>query len=1506
MDWRADRQPVVKVGPALGVFCVAVLALCCGSVRPARAVTITVNSFADTVANDGFCTLPEALAAANDDASFNSMPGECPAGHGADTIELPPGTYTLTNIDNKIFGSTALPVINSKITIDGSGATIIRDTAAPPFRIFFVEPDGNLILNGVTVANGLAAPQGLDTSGSGGAILNGGTLTLNNATITNNQAVFGGGIANRGTLILNGSAVTGNVTNSDGAGILNAAGSTTIIGSNLSDNKAGVTPTPTATPTPNGSSATPTKTRTATPTTAGGSAVGLGGGVRNAAGASLSVNGSTFIRNSANTGGGIHNTGTLTVTNNTFSGNKAATAGGAVQNGASGVPAPTATLPTGFATPTPTPAAAVLVNNNCITGNSAPSGGGVANLASLPKLNAQTNWWGAASGPGGSGSGSGDTVSANVDFSKFLTSPPASCAPPGQVAGSLRVTYDVPGDPNTTKTGNSPASCTALMDLNLLGPTLGPGLPQVTDYLDYGLNIAVPDAAADFPACKVAVLHRDAPGASTSTHVGDAAWALSLYQSVGPGRDGAIMTCTDQLTACSTDADCPKTTTCAMWAGVCGDDTTTFRRCNVDTDCQSGSCDLTIFDPTMDAPFHAVLAGNVTTLTQAFLSQCANGPCPSKTGASTDVGPPAPTPPLATCPPSGPPAQPDTQWVRGVLPVDGVSPFMSPAVFHSADSDMCTDPVITCAVSCGNGGDGRLDDLPITDPTCTQSVALTGRVCFYGQFSDQGFNDSCQTVWTGTGQIFPEIAGGRDGDGIDDCDDNCPSITNPDQADSDGDLIGDACDTCTDTDGDGFGNPGFPANTCPLDNCPHVYNPDQTDTDGDGLGDVCDNCPAVANPDQKDSDGDGFGDACDNCPLVKNPDQIDTDGDGVGDVCDNCVSTPNPDQKDTDGDGLGDACDNCPKVANPDQKDTDGDGVGDACDNCVSIANSDQTDTDGDGLGDACDNCPNTPNPSQTDTDGDGIGDACDNCPNVSNPDQTDTDGDGVGDACDNCPNVSNPDQVDTDGDGLGDACDNCPNVSNPDQTDTDGDGVGDACDNCPNVPNPDQADADGDGIGDACDTCTDTDGDGFGNPGFANNTCPVDNCPNVANPDQADSDGDGVGDACDNCPNVPNPDQADSDGDGVGDACDNCPNVPNPDQADSDGDGIGDACDNCPMVSNPAQADTDKDGVGDVCDNCPKVANADQKDSDGDGIGDKCDNCPMVANPDQKDSDGDGVGDACDNCPNTPNPDQKDTDKDGIGDVCDPCTDTDGDGFGNPGFPANVCPLDNCPTVPNPFQEDTDKDGIGDACDTCPLDPLNDVDKDGICGNVDNCPLVYNPDQTDTNGNGVGDACDPTFAQNTLTLGLVKLQGNTFASAARDGSKVTVHAFVNASPPYDNLVSGLTAGGLVLKLKGAGVPSQLMLAWGQGTCTAKSTRKGQKVTCVVKSGRVTTQQAIFRPGAFANSFDLQIMLKKLGIKPPLTTAPVTVILSAGGFDRRSVTDNCVVSGKSNQKAACP
>ncbi len=84
--------------------------------------------------------------------------------------------------------------------------------------------------------------------------------------------------------------------------------------------------------------------------------------------------------------------------------------------------------------------------------------------------------------------------------------------------------------------------------------------------------------------------------------------------------------------------------------------------------------------------------------------------------------------------------------------------------------------------------------------------------------------------------------GDFDGDGIPDGTDNCPTVPNPDQADTDGDGIGDCCDSdAPDQDGDGI------ANSC--DNCPAVYNADQTDTDADGIGDACENTPTCCKGD---------------------------------------------------------------------------------------------------------------------------------------------------------------------------------------------------------------------------------------------------------------------------------------------------------------------------------------------------------------------------------------------------------------------------------------------------------------------------------------------------------------------------------------------------------------------------------------------------------------------------------------------------------------------------------
>lgn len=142
----------------------------------------------------------------------------------------------------------------------------------------------------------------------------------------------------------------------------------------------------------------------------------------------------------------------------------------------------------------------------------------------------------------------------------------------------------------------------------------------------------------------------------------------------------------------------------------------------------------------------------------------------------------------------------------------------------------------------------------------------------------------------------------------------------PSVPDADRDGIPNLYDECTDTDGDGFGNPQYSSNTCPPDLCPFVADPEQLDQDGDGFGDACDTCPGIASPDQTDTDGDGVGDLCDDCT------DVDADGFGLpGEACpaDNCPERANPDQADRDGDGYGDRCDSCPLLPNPGQEDTD-------------------------------------------------------------------------------------------------------------------------------------------------------------------------------------------------------------------------------------------------------------------------------------------------------------------------------------------------------------------------------------------------------------------------------------------------------------------------------------------------------------------------------------------------------------------------------------------------------
>jgi len=55
-------------------------------------------------------------------------------------------------------------------------------------------------------------------------------------------------------------------------------------------------------------------------------------------------------------------------------------------------------------------------------------------------------------------------------------------------------------------------------------------------------------------------------------------------------------------------------------------------------------------------------------------------------------------------------------------------------------------------------------------------------------------------------------------------------------------LLDDPATECWDGDGDGYGDPAHPENTCLEDNCPDKYNPGQENYDGDEFGNACDPC----------------------------------------------------------------------------------------------------------------------------------------------------------------------------------------------------------------------------------------------------------------------------------------------------------------------------------------------------------------------------------------------------------------------------------------------------------------------------------------------------------------------------------------------------------------------------------------------------------------------------------------------------------------------------------------
>lgn len=198
--------------------------------------------------------------------------------------------------------------VEKSVTILGQapGGTIVQahaEAGSASDRVFFITSEATVTMGGLTIRHG----NPTERPRTGGGILNEGTLTLEQCTVSDNDSTAGGGIHSDGTLTLINSTVSDNAAGSRGSafrecntggGIKSLTGRLTLINSTVSGNTSPDT----------------------------------GGGIFVACKSTLQLINSTVSGNSATggNGGGMYVKGAAQLVNSTVTGNHASGTGGGV------------------------------------------------------------------------------------------------------------------------------------------------------------------------------------------------------------------------------------------------------------------------------------------------------------------------------------------------------------------------------------------------------------------------------------------------------------------------------------------------------------------------------------------------------------------------------------------------------------------------------------------------------------------------------------------------------------------------------------------------------------------------------------------------------------------------------------------------------------------------------------------------------------------------------------------------------------------------------------------------------------------------------------------------------------------------------------------------------------------------------------------------------------------------------------------------------------------------